>query len=69
MQVASGRVIPLYSHGLCVYLTENERRRLTFLNHTAEGFAVSFLFLLLLNRVTSSPQKLGQATPTINAPK
>ncbi len=55
MQIASGRVIPLFSHGRCVYLTEGERARLSFLYHSLEGFAAFFLFLLLLNRVTSKP--------------
>jgi hypothetical protein len=50
MQSASGRVIPLHSHGVVVYLTEDERKRLTFLNHTTETLAVCFLLLLLLNR-------------------
>ncbi len=55
MQIASGRVIPLYSHGGRVYLTQGERRRLSLLYHAVEGFAASFVFLLLLNRRTSKP--------------
>jgi hypothetical protein len=54
MQSASGRVIPLHSHGLVVYLTQDERNRLRFLNRTAEAFAVVFL-LLLLNRAMQRP--------------
>ena len=63
MQIAYGRVIPLSSHGVVVYLTEDERKRLSFLNHTAEGFAVSFLFLLLLNRITSKPPDTEASYP------
>jgi hypothetical protein len=50
MQNASGRVIPLHSHGFVVYLTEDERNRLRFLNRTVEVFAVSFLLTLFVDR-------------------
>ena len=53
MQIALGRVIPLHSHGVVVYLTEDERRRLSFLNHTAEALAVPFVLLLLLGSAKS----------------
>ena len=68
MQIASGRVIPLSSHGRCVYLTERERRRLSILYHSVEGFAASFLLLLLLNRITSKPPAGTEASHPDGSP-
>ena len=39
-QAETGRTIPLVSHGVVVYLTEDERHKLTVLNRVGEGLAL-----------------------------
>src|SRR5215472_2051263 len=46
MDVSVGRVIPLASHGVVVYLTKEEGQRLSLLNHTGELVAAAFLLFL-----------------------
>jgi len=42
-QVEAGRTIPLVSHGVVVYLTQNEKRRLTLLTYVGNGIGLVFV--------------------------
>jgi hypothetical protein len=55
IQVTQGRVIPLSSHGIVVYLTVEERNRLAFLNHAGEVLAVGFLLVYFLKKPFGNP--------------
>jgi len=55
MQRASGRIVPLSSHGIVVYLTEDERNRLRFLYYAGDVFGLSFVLIYLLKRPFRNP--------------
>jgi len=55
IQVTQGRVIPLSSHGIVVYLTMEERNRLAFLNHAGEVLAAGFLLVYFLKKPFANP--------------
>ena len=55
IQRASGRIIPLSSHGMVVYLTESERNRLRFLYYAGNVFGLSFVLIHLLKRPFGNP--------------
>ena len=55
IQVTQGRVIPLSSHGIVVYLTLEERNRLAFLNHAGEVLAVTLLLVYFLKKPFGNP--------------
>src|SRR2546430_2567403 len=42
-QVEAGRTIPLVSHGVVVYLTQNEKRRLTLFTYVGNGIGLVFV--------------------------
>ena len=42
-QVEAGRTIPLASHGVVVYLTQDERQKLTVLNYAGDGMGLIFI--------------------------
>ena len=50
MDVASGRVIALQTHGLTVYLNEEERHRLRALNYMTAIFMLSAVIVDVLKR-------------------
>ena len=41
-QVEPGRTMPLVSHGVVVYLTRNEKQRLTLLSYVGNGMGLIF---------------------------
>jgi len=49
-QSASGRVIPLFSHGVVVYLTQEERGKLTLIYRVGCTVAVSGVLVYLFKR-------------------
>jgi hypothetical protein len=50
VQRNSGRVVPLISYGVVVYLTNDERDRLTFLNYAVYVFTISFGLVQLVKK-------------------
>lgn len=44
-QVDAGRVIPLRSHGVVVYLTQNERQKLTVLYSVGNGMGLTLVLV------------------------
>jgi hypothetical protein len=44
-EVETGRIIPLVSHGVVVYLTENERQKLPVLNYAGNGMGLMLVLI------------------------
>ena len=47
MQVEAGRIIPLVSHGVVVYLTQGERQKLAVLSLVGDGMGLVFVLVSL----------------------
>ena len=50
MQSSHGRVVPLSSHGIIVYITEKEGGRLKLLNYGTYAFAFAFVLIHLFKK-------------------
>jgi hypothetical protein len=50
VEAAQGRTIPLFSHGVVVYLTQTEAEKLRILNHTGYVLAGIFLFIYIIKK-------------------
>src|SRR5438132_2251434 len=44
-QVEAGRTIPLVNHGVVVYLTQNERQKLSILNYAGNGMGLMLVLV------------------------
>jgi hypothetical protein len=61
MDSRAGRVIPLTSHGVVVYLTEEERQKLALLNHVGYGIGLTFVSFSIWKQFVRRRQPLRES--------
>jgi hypothetical protein len=64
MEIASGRTIPLSSHGIVVYLTVSERDRLKLLNRCCYGFTFAFFLIYMFKKPFGNTEEDNPRTST-----